>query len=340
MKRQLRPGRGLLAMRFNRFAGGWSGLLLQSRVSPVSRPAILIMSTLAIAGICVASATHFTLTTLPNAWPVIAGVVAMDAATLVFPQTRMVQAVQVFLYGFLYLVTICLFGVLAAYAAQRLDFPLRDDLLNRLDIALGFDWSAFAHWVDHHAQVQKVLFFAYNTISLQIALPLVVLAFAHRTAELRTYLLAFTIAFAVTIFISATMPAGGPIMFIDPKDFNLLHFTGATPIEQLMRLRQSGPFVMTDAPGGIATFPSFHSTIAILTPLTLRRFPRIFTALLVLDAAMLGATLTEGAHYLVDLIAGGSIAVVAHALATRIIAFEDRQRPADSTEPVAQGAPA
>jgi len=327
-------------MRFNRFDGGWTAFLLQSRVSPVSRPAILIMSAFAIVGVCAASATHFTLTTLPNAWPVIAGVVAMDAVTLILPQTRIVQAVQVFLYGFLYLVTICLFGVLAAYALQRLDFPLRDDVLNRLDIALGFDWQAYAHWVDSHAQVQKMFFFAYNTISLQIAFPLVVLAFAHRTAELRTYLLAFTIAFVVTILISATMPAGGPIVFIDPKDFHLLHFSGATPVEQLMRLRQPGPFVMTDVPGGIATFPSFHSTIAILTPLTLRRFPRILTGLLVLDALMLGATLTEGAHYLVDLLAGGSIAVAAHFAAAKIIAFEDRRRPATATEPVAQGAPA
>jgi membrane-associated phospholipid phosphatase len=256
------------------------------------------------------------------------------------PQTRIVQAVQVFLYGFLYLVTICLFGVLAAYAMQRLDFPLRDGLLNRLDIAMGFDWPAFAHWVDRHAQVQKVFFFAYNTISLQIAFPLIVLAFAHRTAELRTYLLAFTIAFVVTILISATMPAGGPIVFIDVKDFQLLHFTGATPVEQLMRLRQPGPFVMTDAPGGIATFPSFHSTVAILTPLTLRRFPRILTGLLVLNAAMLGATLTEGAHYFVDLIAGGGIAVAAHFAAAKIIAVEDRERPAVAAEPVVQSAPA
>ena len=327
-------------MRFNTFDGGWSAFLLQSRVSPVSRPAILIMSAFAIVGVLAASATQFTFTTLPNAWPVIAGVVVMDAATLIVPQTRVVQAVQVFLYGFLYLVTICLFGVLAAYAMQRLGFPLRDDLLNRLDLALGFDWPAFAHWVDHHAQVQKVFFFAYNTISLQIAFPLIVLAFAHRTAELRTYLLAFTIAFVVTIFISATMPAGGPIVFIDAKDFNLLHFTGATPVEQLMRLRQPGPFVMTDAPGGIATFPSFHSTVAILTPLTLWRFPRILTGLLVLNAAMLGATLTEGAHYFVDLLAGGSIAVAAHFVAAKIIAVEDRKRPAAAAAPVAQGAPA
>ena len=329
-----------MAIRLNRFDGGWSAFLLQSRVSPVSRPAILIMSMFAIVGVCAASATQFTLTTLPNAWPVIAGVVAMDALTLILAPTRVVEAVQIFLYGFLYLVTICLFGVLAAYAMQRLDFPLRDGLLNRLDAALGFDWPGFAHWVDHHAQVQKVFFFAYNTISLQIAFPLIVLAFARRTAELRTYLLAFTIAFVVTIIISATMPAGGPIAFIDPKDFQILHFTGATPVEQLLRLRQPGPFVMTDAPGGIATFPSFHSTIAILTPLTLRRFPRILTALLVLDAAMLGASLTEGAHYLVDLIAGGSIAVAAHVAAAKIIAIEDRRRPAVAAGPVAQGAAA
>lgn len=325
-------------MRLKSFDGGWSALLVRSRISPVSRPAILIMSALAIAGLLAASATQFTLTTLPNAWPVIAGVVALDALTLVLPQTRIVQAVQVFLYGFLYLVTICLFGVLAAYAMQRLGFPLRDHLLDGMDKALGFDWPAFAHWVDRHDQVQKVFYFSYHTISLQIAFPLLVLAFAQRATELRIYLLAFTLAFVATIAISATMPAAGPIVFVDLRDFALLHFTGATPVQQLMQLRQPGPFVMTEAPGGIATFPSFHATIAVLTPLTLRRFPRIFTGLLVLDAAMLGATLTEGAHYLVDVLAGGTMAIVAHALATRIIAREDRPRPAPAIAAAPQSA--
>jgi hypothetical protein len=38
--------------------------------------------------------------------------------------------------------------------------------------------------------------------------------------------------------------------------------------------------------------------------------------------------------------AGGSIAVAAHVAAARIIAFEDRRRPAVTAAPVAQGAPA
>jgi len=45
---------------------------------------------------------------------------------------------------------------------------------------------------------------------------------------------------------------------------------------------------------------------------------------LVLDAAMLGATVTEGAHYFCDLLAGGGIAFLAYALAKRVIRAEDR----------------
>ncbi len=80
---------------------------------------------------------------------------------------------------------------------------------------------------------------------------------------------------------------------------------------------------MSDAPGGIATFPSFHATIAILTPLTLRSYPRIFVPLLVLDAAMLGGTVTEGAHYFTDVFAGACMAFFAHLMAKRIVRVED-----------------
>ncbi len=134
-------------------------------------------------------------------------------------------------------------------------------------------------------------------IQIQIVLPLVVLALFNRPGEVRTYLLAFTIALSATIVISALLPAAGPIAFVDRASFHILKFTGATPLDHLMRLREAGPLILRDAPGGIATFPSFHSTIAVLTPLTLRGHRRIFMVLLVLDAAMLGGTITEGAHY-------------------------------------------
>jgi len=93
--------------------------------------------------------------------------------------------------------------------------------------------------------------------------------------------------------------------------------------------------MLADPPGGIATFPSFHATVAILAPLALRRHPRILAGLLVLDAAMLGGTVTEGAHYFIDVVAGIGMAFFAYALARRVIAVEDRPRtPAPRLESV------
>jgi membrane-associated phospholipid phosphatase len=56
----------------------------------------------------------------------------------------------------------------------------------------------------------------------------------------------------------------------------------------------------------------------------LRRFRVIFVALVLLDAAMLGATVSEGAHYLIDVIAGSGMAFFGYAAATRIVRLEDR----------------
>jgi membrane-associated phospholipid phosphatase len=302
----------------------YRGAIIQSRISPISRSAILLTFGLATIALVASIATKFTFASLPNIMPLVVGVVILDVLSRFVPQTRFVEAIQTILYGVLYLVITILCGIVAAYAMQRFAFPLQDQLLAGTDRALGLNWADFAYWVDRHDQVQKVFRFAYDTLQIQIALPLVVLAFSNRHSEVRVYLLAFTIAFIATIVISALMPAAGPIVFVDRASFNILHFTGATPLDHLMRLREAGPLILTDPPGGIATFPSFHATVAILTPLALRHHPRIFVALLVLDAAMLASTVTEGAHYFIDIFAGVGMAFFAHALAKRIIRVEDR----------------
>ena len=310
-------------MNFSLLARKCAGALVQSRISPVSRAATALTICLAAAGVIVSIATKFELASLPNVMPLLVGVVALDVVSQLVPQPRIATALQSILYGFLYLAITVLCAVLAAYAMQRLAFPLRDDLFARMDTALGFDWLGYAHWVDGHLSVQRLFHFAYYTIQIQIVLPLVVLVLFNRTDEARIYLLAFTIALSTTIVISALLPAAGPIASVDRASFHILKFTGATPLDHLMRLREVGRLILRDAPGGIATFPSFHSTIAVLTPLALRAHRRIFVVLIVLDAAMLGGTITEGAHYFVDVLAGSAMAVFAYVLARRIIRIED-----------------
>jgi membrane-associated phospholipid phosphatase len=285
-------------------------------------------------GLICSAATKFAFTSLPNIVPLIGYVLVLDILSQCAPQTRIVETARTLLYAVLYLIVTILSGVFAAYSMQRLAFPLRDELLANIDMTLGLTWSDFAHWVDRHVLVQTIFHSAYDTIKLQIALPLIVLAFANRLSELRAYLLAFAIAFTLTIIISALLPAAGPIVSVDRTAFDILHFSGATPLDHLMRLREAGPLVMSNPPGGIATFPSFHATVAVLTPLTLRGYRPIFAALLILNAAMLAATVTEGAHYFIDVLAGSCMAFFAHALAKRIIGLEDRSLDQRGTRPI------
>jgi hypothetical protein len=313
-------------MNFGPLARAIDGAAVQSRVSPIPLAALILTFVLGVAGLLASLATKFVFTALPNVILLVAAAVVMDAVSRFAPRSRMVEALRTISYGLLYLVTTILCGIVAAYAMQRFAFPLQDEFLARADQALGLSWADSVAWVDRHLSVQRLFHFAYHTISIQIALPLVVLAFAQRLDDVRVYLLAFAIAFIVTIFVSALMPAAGPIVFVDRASFAILKFTGATPLDHLVRLRAAGPLVFTDPPGGIATFPSFHTTVAVLTPLTLRRHHRIFICLLVLDAAMLGGTITEGAHYYVDVLAGGAMAFFAHALAKRMVGRESRVR--------------
>jgi hypothetical protein len=326
-------------MKLSRLALRYRSTIIQSRKSPISRAGIFLIFGLLAVGIVASIATQFDLASLPNILPLVVGVVVLDALSQLIPHARFAEALQTFLHGLSYLVITILCAVLAAYAMQRFAFPLQDRLLAHVDTALGLNWFAYAHWVDNHPAVQRLFHFAYDTLQAQIALPLVVLAFSNRADALREYLLAFAIALIVTIVISALMPAAGPIAFVDRAAFHILRFTGATPLDHLTRLREAGPLMLTDPPGGIATFPSFHATIAVLTPLVLRSYRRILVCLLVLDAAMLGGTVTEGAHYFCDILAGAGMAFFAYALARRIIGAEDRSSSRRSNEPVSQPYP-
>jgi len=306
-------------MSFDSFERSYGGAVAQSRVSSIPLAALVLTLALGAVALAASIATKFVFASLPNIILLVAAAVVMEGVSRFAPRSRTAEALRTIAYGLLYLVTTIACGIVAAYALQRFAFPLEDEFLRRADLALGFNWVDFVRWVDQHISIQRLLHFAYDTISIQIALPLVVLAFSQRREDVRVYLLAFTIAFIVTIFISALMPAAGPVVFVDRTSFAILKFTGATPVDHLALLRAAGPLIFTDPPGGIATFPSFHTTVAVLTPLTLRRHHRIFIVLLVLDTAMLGGTLTEGAHYFVDVLAGAAVAFLAHALASRMI---------------------
>ena len=64
--------------------------------------------------------------------------------------------------------------------------------------------------------------------------------------------------------------------------------------------------------------PSYHTVLAILIIYAYRGCRRLFTLALVLNGVMLLSLLSEGGHYLIDLIAGGAVAVVTIAIISAV----------------------
>lgn len=321
-------------MSFNGLRISIASGFIQYRTSPISRVAILLTFTLAAIALVISVVTRLSFAVLPNVFPLVGGVVVVDVASQFAPPSKIVRAVQTVLYGVLYLAITCICGVLAAYAMQRLAFPLQDQLFARVDLAFGVQWFDVVHWVDRHPAIQRIIHLAYDSMGFQIALPLLVLGFSNQLREVRVYLLAFALALTMTTVIAALLPAASPIALVDRATFSVMQFTGAMPLDHLMHLRSAGPLQLTGALGGIVTFPSFHATVATLTPLVLRRDRRLLVGLLVLDSAMLCGTITEGAHYICDTFAGIGVAFAAYGLAVHIIKIEDRSRLHYGNQPV------
>ncbi|QND58649.1 phosphatase PAP2 family protein [Mesorhizobium huakuii] len=203
----------------------------------------------------------------------------------------------------------CLFMYLAASTTR----PRLDWLLVAGDKALGFEWLSTLGYANSYPKVAAVLVFCYAALTYQ--LPVVVLW--HAVTNQRHRLLEFTaILFAssvLTAIIMAAVPVDGPYLYFHPAPSLFNHFTnaGLSHAATVDALRSGAPFdFLISNTVGITCFPSFHTTLGIIIAYAMRRTPLLIPIALV-NAIMIVSTVPEGGHYLVDVIGGGVVAVIA-----------------------------
>ncbi|TVV74883.1 phosphatase PAP2 family protein [Sphingomonas solaris] len=216
------------------------------------------------------------------------------------------------------------FTALAAplsYVVASVDLPLADAMLLRRDRALGFDWVALIAFVNARPLLAALLGLAYQTLLPQIAVAIVALSFSGRTAALRRVIAAMMIAGIVAIALSPLVPAVGNYVFlhlppaayagIDPS-------AGFVHLADFTAVRNGTLHVLTvNRLQGIITFPSYHASLGVLLGWAFWQMPRLRWPGLALETALIVATPVHGAHYLVDVLAGGAIAAASLGLATR-----------------------
>lgn len=200
-----------------------------------------------------------------------------------------------------------------SYVAGKMNWPLQDDALLAIDRALGLDPEPIARFVNDHPWLADLLARGYGLIKWPLLGIPVVLTLTARYVRLQVFMLAMSLALAVTIAISALVPAIGTYYGLQLSaahfpEINTAVYAGQ--LRDILALRDGSLhelrlFFLS----GIVSFPSFHAASAVLYMWALWPVRRIGGIAAALNLLMIAATPVIGAHYLVD-VAGG-IAVAA-----------------------------
>lgn len=208
------------------------------------------------------------------------------------------------------------------YVATSINFPLRDAQLLAWDRALGFDFRRFLGFINDNPELIPVLARSYSSISLQMMLLVLVLPLAGCYRRGAEAICAYGFTLFATTCISVFVPAIGVYGVLGLGAADLPYFE---PMGYYDTLRDA-PLVRAGALlelrltqlVGIVTFPSFHAAAAILYMWSFWPFRWLRLVSVPWNILMIIATPLGGGHYLVDILAGISVATAA-IMATRAI---------------------
>jgi len=199
------------------------------------------------------------------------------------------------------------FAALLSYLCIAIGMPLQDRPLAAADSVLGFDWLAWEAFMTRHPLFHIAQGLAYFSLIWQALLSIAILALwrpGHRNPELLTGMLA---GILLTLLFATLMPALGPAAML-----------GRVPdwLPTLLALRSPAPGPLGYT--GIITFPSFHTVMAILFVHAHRGIRWTFPPLVVVNLLLLAGIPLWGGHYLIDVVAGAAVALLAILVARRL----------------------
>jgi membrane-associated phospholipid phosphatase len=218
---------------------------------------------------------------------------------------------------------IALFGgaVTFSYLSAAASFPLQDGTFAAIDRALGFDWIAFLRLTNTSAVFARMLSLAYMSTHFQFIALTLCLALAGWSARLMETLAILSLCLVATLLPALAFPAAGAAAYYKPAAHMLTHFSplsGLWHYAAFAGLRGEHPVLDFAVLKGVVQFPSFHTQLALLTTFALRGVRWALIPIAILNALVIVATLPEGGHHLIDVIAGAAIfAVCAFAVARR-----------------------
>ena len=140
----------------------------------------------------------------------------------------------------------------------------------------------------------------------------------------RLFCSAWVVSEGVTLAIFPFCPAlGGYLHHGIPREATHVLVTAAWQHWDILDAARNGSlrFFSSEVIGGIVTFPSFHTSAAVLLAWAFWPMPFVRWAALIVNVAMLASSVIIGGHYVVDIFAGVGVAVISLVVVQRVRGF-------------------
>jgi hypothetical protein len=204
---------------------------------------------------------------------------------------------------------ISLIGAIASYPIAAMTNGYCDDLLQRIDEAMGFDWLALYRTIAAHPSLQIAETLAYRSIYITPALLLWHFAVTGQDHRAYMFLGIFWLAALITLASFSLMPAVGPFAYLWQGQIPYMPDSELWQHGLIPELRSHDLHVIDLGQlRGIVSAPSFHTAAAIIYMSAAWRMPSLRWPVICLNLLMLLSTPVEGTHYLIDMILGALVA--------------------------------
>ena len=248
----------------------------------------------------------------------IAGAGLVTIAAWIGLRTPMSPVLRVARDGIEYLglfAAICLLGAIASYPVAADSHGFADASMERIDRALRFDWIGLYRLVAGHPLLQQGESIAYHSIFATPVLILLFFAATGRRGAARLFIASFWLAAVLTLALFPIAPAEGPLAFLWHRHIPYMPASALYQAELIPMLRQHALHSLSATTlHGLVCAPSFHTASAVLFIGAAWPYRRLAALVVPINLAMLLATPIEGTHYLIDMILGAIVAIVAMAI--------------------------
>lgn len=208
------------------------------------------------------------------------------------------------------------------FALLPLPNPMVDDQLTRIGHWMGYDWQVLVLAMTDYPAISRALGLVYHSALPQLGLTICLLAAYGRALALHRFLLVGIVTLGICVAIWWAWPSVGYVGVLPLSD-EVMAANGMIYGQDygavLTRLLQHGPGHITpEVITGVVGFPSYHTVMACLVVWYCWR-TLLFVPALLVNLAMLMATLVHGGHHLIDVLGGIAVFALGVWLSNRLI---------------------